>query len=67
MTPATTRERPVTAAFPSFEEQGYEATTIEDIARRAGLGRTTFLRTFRSKDEVVFPDHDRILEVRRSA
>jgi AcrR family transcriptional regulator len=56
-----TRDRLTIAAFELFEAQGYEQTTIDDIASRAGVGRTTFFRTFRTKDEVVFPDHERIL------
>lgn len=62
MTSLTIRERLVTAAFALFEEQGFEQTTVEDIARRAGVGRTTFFRTFKSKDDVVFPDHDVLVE-----
>lgn len=58
---ATTRQRLVDAAFDLFAERGYDATTVEDIAARAGLGRTTFFRNFRSKEQVVFPDHDRLL------
>lgn len=58
---ATTKDRLVAAAFELFEERGFEATTAEDIARRAGVGRTTFFRTFGSKDDVIFPEHDLLL------
>ncbi len=44
-----------------FDENGYEATTIDDIAARAGVSRSTFFRHFRSKDDAVFPDHDTLL------
>lgn len=54
---STTRERLIEAAFALFEERGYEATTVDDVAERAGVGRTTFFRAFRSKDDVIFPDH----------
>ncbi|GIE85721.1 TetR/AcrR family transcriptional regulator [Actinoplanes regularis] len=53
------------AAFALFDERGYEQTTIDDIAERAGVGRTTFFRNYRSKEEVIFPDHDRLLELIR--
>jgi len=43
-------------------ERGYEQTTIDDIAERAGLGRATFFRHYRSKEDVIFPDHDRLLD-----
>lgn len=61
MTSATPRARLVEAAFAAFEERGYDQTTADEIAARAGVGRTTFFRAFRTKDEVVFPDHERIL------
>jgi AcrR family transcriptional regulator len=54
------------AAFALFAERGYEHTTVEDIAERAGVGRTTFFRTFRSKEEVVFPDHEAVLDAIRA-
>ncbi|MDI3423622.1 TetR/AcrR family transcriptional regulator [Streptomyces luteolus] len=53
------------AAFALFDERGYEQTTVDDIAERAGLGRTTFFRHYRSKEAVIFPDHDRLLELIR--
>ena len=37
-----------------FDRQGYQATTIEQIAEKAGLSRRTFFRYFSSKDEIVF-------------
>jgi AcrR family transcriptional regulator len=58
-TPA--RERLVAAAFALFKERGYEQTTVDEIAERAGVGRTTFFRYYRSKDDVIFPDHDGLL------
>ena len=56
------RERLAEAAFALFDERGYEQTTVDDITERAGLGRTTFFRHYRSKEDVIFPDHDRLLE-----
>jgi AcrR family transcriptional regulator len=57
----TPRDRLAEAAFALFDEHGYEQTTIDDITERAGLGRTTFFRHYRSKEDVIFPDHDRLL------
>src|SRR6266540_1541449 len=57
----STRDRLVAAAFELFEEQGYDGTTVDEIAHRAGAGRTTFFRHFRGKEDVVFPDHDELL------
>jgi AcrR family transcriptional regulator len=56
------RDRLAQAAFDLFDEHGYEKTTIDDIAERAGLGRATFFRHYRSKEDVIFPDHDQLLE-----
>lgn len=56
------RERLAEAAFALFDEAGYEHTTIDDITERAGLGRTTFFRHYRSKEDVIFPDHDWLLD-----
>ncbi len=44
-------------AVPSATK-GYEATTVDEIAARAGVARRTFFRHFRSKEEAIFPDHD---------
>jgi AcrR family transcriptional regulator len=62
MSNPSARERLAAAAFALFDERGYEQTTVDDITERAGLGRTTFFRHYRSKDDVIFPDHDRLIE-----
>ncbi|MGW1027937.1 TetR/AcrR family transcriptional regulator [Streptomyces sp. NPDC002577] len=59
------RIRLMDAAFALFDERGYEQTTVDDIAERAGVGRTTFFRHYRSKEAVIFPDHDRLLDLIR--
>jgi AcrR family transcriptional regulator len=45
-----------------FHERGYEATSATEIAESAGLSRSTFFRQFRSKDDVIFADHDELLD-----
>jgi len=55
------RDRLAQAAFELFDERGYEQTTVDDIAERAGLGRATFFRHYPSKEDVIFPDHDRLI------
>lgn len=44
----------MTAAIELFDEQGYEATTVAEIAERAGLTKRTFFRYFSDKREVLF-------------
>ncbi|GAS91768.1 TetR/AcrR family transcriptional regulator [Mycolicibacterium brisbanense] len=56
-----TRERLVSAAFELFEERGYEAASVDDIAARAQVGRTTAFRQFGSKEALIFPDHEALL------
>jgi AcrR family transcriptional regulator len=62
MSKQSPRDRLAQAAFALFDERGYEQATVDDITERAGLGRTTFFRCYRSKEDVIFPDHDRLLD-----
>ncbi len=47
------RERLVVAAFDLFTEQGYDATTVAQIAERAGVTKSTFFRHFPDKRELL--------------
>ncbi len=51
-----------TAALDLFSVKGYESTTVDDIAGAAGISRRTFFRQFRAKEDVVFADHEILLE-----
>jgi AcrR family transcriptional regulator len=50
------RERLAGAALELFVERGYEATTVADIAARAGVTERTFFRHYADKREVLFGD-----------
>jgi AcrR family transcriptional regulator len=52
------RERLEAAALDLFVEDGYEQTTVAQIADRAGLNRATFFRHFADKREVLFGGED---------
>jgi AcrR family transcriptional regulator len=54
------RERLETAALDLFAENGYEETTVAQIADRAGLNRATFFRHFADKREVLFGGEDKL-------
>jgi AcrR family transcriptional regulator len=56
------RSQVAAAALQLCAEKGFEATSAEDIARAAGISRSTFFRQFRSKEDVIFADHDELLE-----
>jgi AcrR family transcriptional regulator len=44
-------------ALSLFEQQGYEATTVEEIAAQAEVSTTTFFRYFPTKAEILLGDH----------
>lgn len=57
-----TRAALADAALDLFAERGYDATTIADIAERAGVSPRTFFTHHPSKEQVLFADDDVILE-----
>ncbi|MEV5488074.1 TetR family transcriptional regulator [Streptomyces bobili] len=57
-----TREAIRTAMYALVEEQGYEATTVEQIAERAEVSPSTVFRYFPTKEDIVLTDeYDPIL------
>ncbi|AYF76736.1 TetR family transcriptional regulator [Nocardia yunnanensis] len=52
---AATRREVALAAARLFIENGYTATTVEDIAAAAGMGLRTFYRYFAGKEDVLAP------------
>ncbi|MGC0365986.1 AcrR family transcriptional regulator [Rhodococcus sp. 27YEA15] len=59
--PTQFRVHVASQAIRLFSENGYEATTVEQIAAAAGVSRRTFFRQFRSKEDVIFADHESLL------
>ena len=56
--PITSRAEVEHAAFELFARQGFERTTVDDIAQAAGIGRRTFFRYFPSKNDIAWGDFD---------
>lgn len=53
---AATRDRLRASALSLFRDQGYEATTVEQIAAGAGVSHMTFFRYFPTKEDVALSD-----------
>ncbi|EFL10419.1 predicted protein [Streptomyces sp. AA4] len=52
----------IDAATDLFERNGYDETTIADIAAAAEIGTRTFFSYFASKEELLFPDAESRVE-----
>lgn len=60
------RERLQKAAFELYARQGYDQTTVAEIAERAGLTKRTFFRHFADKREILFYGGAEMAELYRS-
>jgi len=56
------RDEIARAAWDLFGSRGYEAATVDEIARAAGVSRRTFFRYFSSKEDVVVGTSDALAE-----
>lgn len=61
--PASSRETLEDAAEQLFLENGYRATTVEQITQRAGVSRNTFFNYFSAKSDLLFSGLDRAAEL----
>jgi TetR/AcrR family transcriptional regulator, regulator of mycofactocin system len=65
--PGTSRRELELIALRLFTDQGFENTTIEQIAARAGVSRRTFFRYFSSKASVLWSEFDAEVATIRAA
>lgn len=49
-----TRKAIIAAAIKLFTEKGFEQTSMEELARAAGVGKSTIYGYFKAKDEIFF-------------
>jgi TetR/AcrR family transcriptional regulator, regulator of mycofactocin system len=56
--PSTSREDVARAALELFSRQGYDETTVDEIAAAVGVSRRTFFRYYDSKRDVVWGEFD---------
>ncbi|ALG86679.1 TetR/AcrR family transcriptional regulator [Gordonia phthalatica] len=61
--PAEFRMHVVIESIRLFSEKGYESTPVDEIAAAAGVSRRTLFRQFRSKEDLIFADHETLLEL----
>jgi TetR/AcrR family transcriptional regulator, regulator of mycofactocin system len=55
---STSRQDVARAALDLFARQGYDETTVDEIAAAVGISRRTFFRYFESKPDVVWGEFD---------
>ena len=54
----TTRIELEKISLAMFSKYGFEVTSVDEIAAAAGIGRRTFFRYFKSKNDAVWGDFD---------
>jgi AcrR family transcriptional regulator len=59
---SSSRDTLCDAAAELFLEQGFAATSVDDIARRAGVGRSTFFNYFDSKADLLWAGLDPVID-----
>ena len=60
--PSTTHAEVERTALDLFARDGFEHTTMDDIAEALGVGRRTLFRYFPSKNDIVWGDFDLVLD-----
>lgn len=64
--PATSQAELAHIGISLFVSEGFDATTVDDIAAAAGIGRRTFFRYFASKNDLPWGEFDELLDRMRA-
>ncbi|NLE82443.1 MAG: mycofactocin system transcriptional regulator [Rhodococcus sp.] len=64
--PSTTQDRIGTVAIELFTMQGFEATSVDEVAAACGIARRTLFRYFPSKNAIPWGDFDEHLAMMRA-
>jgi AcrR family transcriptional regulator len=59
--PSTTREEILAIARGLFYEQGYDNTSLQEIANKIGISRTSLFSYFPSKADLIMGEYDEIV------
>ena len=62
---ATSRREIELVALDLFTRQGFESTTVEEIAEQAGVSKRTFFRYFNAKADVLWAEFDQEVDALR--
>jgi mycofactocin system transcriptional regulator len=60
--PSTSRREVERVALELFARNGFETTTMSDVAAALGVGRRTLFRYFASKNDIVWGEFDEVCE-----
>lgn len=60
--PSTSRDQVARTALALFVAQGFEKTTLADVAAAVGIGRRTLFRYFPSKNDMVWGNFEIVLD-----
>ncbi|MFC9551204.1 mycofactocin system transcriptional regulator [Rhodococcus sp. NPDC056960] len=64
--PSTTQDRISTVGIELFTEQGFDATSVDEVAEASGIARRTLFRYFPSKNAIPWGDFDAHLDEMRA-
>jgi AcrR family transcriptional regulator len=64
--PGDTRSRIIAAAVSLFAEQGYDATSVNQVVARAGVAKGALYHHFQSKDDLLYEVYRELVDRQRA-